>query len=94
MKVFEALTSLPTIRIPAEASSKSKLGRSFGVSRKVIARWRQHPEWEKLHVEITPDDKGGLYYAIDRENQLRSARIATGIGRGPKKSKEASKDTS
>jgi len=87
VKVFEALTGLLTNRIPAEASSKSKLGRSFRVSRKVIARWRQHPEWEKLHIEITPDGKGGVYYAIDQENQLRSAHIATGIDRGPKKAK-------
>ncbi len=92
VKVFEALTGLPNNSIPAEASSKSKLGCSFGVSRKVIARWRDHLEWKELRAETVPDGEGGLYYVVDRENELRSARIAGGKKRGPK-DKELPKNT-
>jgi hypothetical protein len=93
VKVFEALTSLPNNQLPAEARSNSKLGRSFGVSRMVIARWRKHPEWEDLQVETKPDGEGGLYYTIDRENHLRAARIVKGEDRGRQKSGYAPEDT-
>jgi hypothetical protein len=93
VKVFEVLTRLPDNQIPAEARSHSALGRGFGVSHKVITRWREHPEWKELQVEITLDGKGGVYHTVNRENQLRSIRIACGDKRGPKP-KQPPEDTS
>lgn len=84
VKVYDVLTGLPTNNIPAPARSDVKLGLSFGVDRSVIKRWREHPEWDDLKVDIQPNDKGGVSFALDVENQLRSARIVIGRKRGPK----------
>lgn len=83
VKVFGVLTGLPTNDIPAPASSDTKLGLSFGVSRDVIKRWRTHPEWGDLKADITLDGKGGVRFSVDEENLQRSARIAIGHKRGP-----------
>lgn len=83
VKVFDVLTGLPNNRIPAPARSNTKLGITFGVDPGVIARWKDHPEWDELQVNIEPDGKGGVNYSFDLDALLRSARIVMGKKRGP-----------
>jgi hypothetical protein len=83
VKVLDVLTGLPNNRIPAPARSNTRLGRTFNVDPDVIARWKQHPEWAELRVDAQPDGKGGVRYAFDLDTVLRSARIVTGLRRGP-----------
>jgi hypothetical protein len=82
VRVADVLTGLPSNRIPASARSKKRLGISFGVNRGVIKRWKDHPEWEDLQVDIRPDGKGGVYWTFDLEALLRSIRIVKGEKRG------------
>jgi hypothetical protein len=84
VKAFDVLTGLPNNRIPAPARSNARLGRTFGVDPDVIARWKRHPEWEELHVDIKPNGKGGVDITCDSEARIRSARIVMGLKRGPK----------
>jgi hypothetical protein len=83
VKVYDVLTGLPNNQIQASARSNSKLGLSFGVDRAVIKRWREHPEWEELEVDVVLDGEGGVYFTVDFENHLRSVRIVSGKKRGP-----------
>ena len=84
VKVFDRLTGLPNNEIPASARTNTRLGRAFNVDPDVVARWKKHPEWHELRVDIQPDDKGGVYHTFDLEALLCSARIVTGCKRGPK----------
>jgi hypothetical protein len=84
VKAFDVLTGLPNNRIPAPAKSNARLGRTFGVDPDVIARWKRHPEWEELHVDIKLNGKGGVDITCDSEARIRSARIVMGLKRGPK----------
>jgi hypothetical protein len=84
VKVFDVLTGLPDNQIPAAARTNTRLGRTFDVDPDVIARWKRHPEWGKLRVDITRDGKGGVHYTFDLDALLRSARIVYGEKRGPK----------
>jgi len=84
VKVFDVLTGLPNNQIPAPARTNTRLGRTFNVDPDVIARWRQHPEWEQLHVTTKPNGKGGVQFTFDLDALLRSARIVVGKKRGPR----------
>ena len=84
VKAFDVLTGLPNNRIPAPARSNTRLGRTFDVDPNVVARWKRHPEWVELRVDIEPDENGRVHFSFDLEALLRSARIVTGRKRGPK----------
>jgi hypothetical protein len=84
VKVFDMLTGLPNNRIPAPARSNTRLGRAFNVDPDVVARWKRHPEWHELRVNVEPDGEGGVHHTFDLDALLRSARIVMGCKRGPK----------
>ena len=84
VKMFDVLTGLPNNQIPAPARTNTRLGRTFGVDPDVIARWKCHPEWAELRVDVEPDGKRGVRTTFDLDALLRSARIVMGQQRGPK----------
>jgi hypothetical protein len=91
VKAFDVLTGLPNNQIPAPARTNTRLGRTFDVDPDVIARWKRHPEWAELRVDVEPDGKGGVRYTFDLDALFRSARIVTGRKRGPQDNSSSEK---
>lgn len=84
VKVFDVLTGLPNNQIPAPARTNTRLGCTFNVDPDVVGRWKRHPEWHDLRVNVKPDSEGGVHYTFDLDALLRSAGIVMGCKRGPK----------